>query len=587
MEPWRQLGRSIKLRHLIFLLLLAPAIIPLATSTYLLTRHNREILETQEKSFLASSAETLSRELSDYLADIEADVQQLGRGLLLAPGPKRIEERLRQPWVERYFTAYILENSSWLRTLRVLDLEGAGPWLGAGGLGEEARQALDSSFERARSRRQPIFDFLRISATNEPTAVLSVPIVAATGQGSSEPEMVLQAIVRLEPLGRVFRHEAEGQVAIFLIDAQGDVLWSEGAAPTTVEEITSSNLVRDFVQRPLNLIAEYTMGIEGRNRRMLGQVSPVRETGWGVVVHKPAATAFAAVREMVFTAVLSTAILVGIALALAMLVANRFSAPIQRLAESTHQIAEGRFGRRVEVDWMGREIVDLARDFNRMSDHLQSHVERLKEAARANRDLFISSLRAFSAAIDAKDPYTRGHSERVASYCRIIAHYLGLSEELQERVWISGLLHDVGKIGVGDDILKKGGVLSDQEYAQMKLHPVIGEEILSPIEQLRETLPAVRWHHEAWNGKGYPDGLAGEDIPLIARIVAVADTFDAVTTTRPYQHAYTGNYGLETIKKLAGTRFDAKVVTAFLRACDEGAISRTGGRSESREAVSV
>ena len=137
---------------------------------------------------------------------------------------------------------------------------------------------------------------------------------------------------------------------------------------------------------------------------------------------------------------------------------------------------------------------------------------------------------------------------------------------------MAGVLHDVGKIGVEDRILKKGGVLTAEEYEQMKLHPVVGEEILRPLEPLREMLPAIRWHHEAWNGRGYPDGLRGEQIPLIARIVAVADTFDAITTNRPYQRAYSPDYAVQTITKLTGARFDAKVVTAFLRAFQQGAI---------------
>ena len=106
----------------------------------------------------------------------------------------------------------------------------------------------------------------------------------------------------------------------------------------------------------------------------------------------------------------------------------------------------------------------------------------------------------------------------------------------------------------------------------MKLHPVIGAEIMSRIEQLREMIPAIRWHHEGWNGKGYPDGIKGEQIPLMARIVAVADTFDAITTNRPYQQAYENDFAVETVRKLAGTRFDAKVVSAFLRAFESGQI---------------
>jgi len=233
------------------------------------------------------------------------------------------------------------------------------------------------------------------------------------------------------------------------------------------------------------------------------------------------------------------------------------------------------------------EFADLAEDFNQMSGHVGRYVQQLRQAAQVNRDLFIGSLRAFVAAIDAKDPYTRGHSERVAAVSRVIARSLGLPEDVQHKIWIGALLHDVGKIGVEDQVLRKAGKLSEEEFDQMKAHTVIGAEIMTPIEQIREMIPAIRSHHEAWNGRGYPDGLRGEQIPLYARIVGVADTFDAITTNRPYQKAYSLQFAVETITRLTGSRFDAKIVTAFLRAFEAGdvraACESVGGRYEDEQ----
>ena len=170
---------------------------------------------------------------------------------------------------------------------------------------------------------------------------------------------------------------------------------------------------------------------------------------------------------------------------------------------------------------------------------------------------------------------------------RTIARHLGQSEEFQTRVWIGGVLHDVGKIGIEDRILKKGGVLTSEEYEQMKLHPTIGADIMTPIDQLREMIPGIRWHHEAWNGQGYPDKLKAEQIPLIARVIAVADCFDAITTNRPYQRAYTAEFAVETITKLAGSRFDARVVTAFLRAFEGGEIRAREEQAETAQAAAA
>ena len=291
-----------------------------------------------------------------------------------------------------------------------------------------------------------------------------------------------------------------------------------------------------------------------------------------MVVQRPLAGAFRAVDKMVFNTVLFSLLLVFLALFFAFYFARVFSQPIQRLAETSHGIAAGDFGRRVEVGGLSRELVELADDFNLMSDHVETYVAKLQAAARLNRELFIGSLRAFAAAIDAKDPCTRGHSERVATLSRAVGRHLLLGEEMLDKLWIGALLHDVGKIGIDDRILKKGGVLTPEEYDEMKAHPVIGADILSPIEQLRDILAVVRWHHECWNGRGYPDGLRGEAIPLLARIVSVVDSFDAITTSRPYHEGYTAEFAIETITRLAGSRFDAKIVTAFLHASERGEI---------------
>ena len=160
----------------------------------------------------------------------------------------------------------------------------------------------------------------------------------------------------------------------------------------------------------------------------------------------------------------------------------------------------------------------------------------------------------------------------MARYSRAIARYLGLPKDQQQRVWISAVLHDIGKIGVEDRVLLKMGRLTDEEFDKMKQHPVIGADIVEPISALRNMLPGIRWHHEAWNGSGYPDGLSGEEIPMMARIIGVADTFDAITTNRPYQTASPPEFALQTIKKLTGSRFDARIVTAFLLAYESGDI---------------
>lgn len=175
------------------------------------------------------------------------------------------------------------------------------------------------------------------------------------------------------------------------------------------------------------------------------------------------------------------------------------------------------------------------------------------------RALFVGTVKALTAAIDAKDRYTFGHSERVAWMGRALARDMGLSEADAERVHIAGLVHDVGKIGVPEAVLTKPGKLTDDEFAMIRMHPTIGNRILEGVPLLEDVLPGVLHHHERWDGRGYPYGLAGEDIPRIARVLAVADTFDAMSSNRSYRPALSRAAVLAEIGRSAGTQLDPDI----------------------------
>jgi putative nucleotidyltransferase with HDIG domain len=179
-------------------------------------------------------------------------------------------------------------------------------------------------------------------------------------------------------------------------------------------------------------------------------------------------------------------------------------------------------------------------------------------------DMYISTVKSLAAAIDANDPYTRGHSERVTRFSLLIAKELGLDDKIQKNVELCALLHDVGKLGVPVSVLRKKDKLTDEDWKLIRRHPVLGAEIVSPIRQLKELIPNIRHHHERYDGKGYPDNLKGEEIPLISRILAVADTFDALTSERPYRNGLSDKAALEEIEMCKGTQLDPACVDAFL-----------------------
>ena len=282
---------------------------------------------------------------------------------------------------------------------------------------------------------------------------------------------------------------------------------------------------------------------------MIGTYSTIPDLNWAVVAERSLEVARedAGVNELNAQALKFVIVVAFGALILGYIFAVGISTPIRALAASTQAISRGEFHERAPVRGAA-EISELAETFNSMAGDMEQYVERLKLAAQENRELFLNSIRMVAAAIDEKDPYTRGHSGRVAKYSLILANELGLSEAEIDTLRISALLHDVGKIGVDDRILKKPGKLTDEEFDQMKEHPAKGASIMRPVSQLKDMIPGIELHHERIDGQGYPHGLKGDEIPMMARIIAVGDAVDAITTDRPYHSGHDLEYALGQIQ---------------------------------------
>ena len=254
----------------------------------------------------------------------------------------------------------------------------------------------------------------------------------------------------------------------------------------------------------------------------------------------------------------------GVALPLSAWLARRVSRPISACVRGALDIARGHFGRQVTVT-VRNEVGELAYTFNHMSRELASYDRENRRLIAALEAGYLATLRSLASAIDAKDPSTRGHSERVAELAVAVGEELGLDEGARKALAYGGLLHDVGKIGISEAILHKSEALAPDEMQQMRAHPVIGAEILRGVAFLEAAAPAVRSHHERWDGAGYPDRLAGQAIPLVARIVNAVDTFDACTTERPYQPVLPLEDAVEVLVRLRGTQIDPVVCDALVR----------------------
>jgi HD-GYP domain-containing protein (c-di-GMP phosphodiesterase class II) len=204
--------------------------------------------------------------------------------------------------------------------------------------------------------------------------------------------------------------------------------------------------------------------------------------------------------------------------------------------------------------------------------HLAVQNELLEVALEAARqyeemhEIFIGTIASLANAIDAKSSWTKGHSERVMTLTLRLAREMGLDQEETEQLRIAALLHDVGKIGIIEALLEKPARLSDEEFPPMRLHPAMGVAILAPIQRLRDILPGILHHHESFDGSGYPAGLKGEDIPLPARIIAVADAYDAMVSGRPYRKGRSLDNAVEELERCAGSQFDPSIVRHFITA---------------------
>ena len=195
--------------------------------------------------------------------------------------------------------------------------------------------------------------------------------------------------------------------------------------------------------------------------------------------------------------------------------------------------------------------------------------QEIKESLLKTEKLTYQIMETLVQTIEAKDQYTKGHSKRVAQYSKLIAQRKGMNEEEQKSIYNMGMLHDIGKIGIADNIINKRGKLTDSEYSMIKSHSVVGYNILKNMNEIKDIEYGARWHHERYDGKGYPDGLAGEEIPLYARIIAVSDAYDAMTSNRSYRSVLSQKKVRSEIEKGRGYQFDPEIADIMLEIIDE------------------
>jgi putative nucleotidyltransferase with HDIG domain len=537
-------------------------VVPVALVGMTQSSRNQDYLTTKERQYLSRQAAGLASEMSLFFSGHRTQLESTVRAL-------ERTEAFDRPFFERLLQGIAAEPGRSFAYLEVRTVDGDGTYVTS--LGPSQSTALS---DRVQAVHEQTLDSGEVVALELPlpgleagSLLYSFPLRTESGATWG----TFSGAVDLEPIERRLQQDATGGFFISLIDDQGRIVVSSDPE-LHGRSLAASQLVTDFLRRPMRLTQTYDHPVHADAGEVLGSAAPMPGLGWGVIVERPTAEAFAMVRAMRKRTLLVTGVAALLALAIGFALSRRLIQPIQRLAGASSEIADGNLAVRADVDGTD-ELAQLAGNFNNMAGSIETLVRRLKQALRQNQELFLETIRTLAAAIDAKDPYTRGHSERVSSYSMAIARHLGLNQEEVFRVRIAAILHDVGKLGVNDQILNKPGGLTEDEFDMMKRHVEIGAQIMSPIRMLRDIIPGIRNHHETWEGSGYPDKLAGDEIPMVARIIGVSDTFDAMTTTRPYQKAMTLDFVLDKMRSMAGSRFDPQVVDAFLAAVEAGDIT--------------
>ena len=568
----------IPLLYVILGVLLAISVLPMYFYSAQIETMNRERLKTNEMLLQNTVTRSLADDISQHREALQMMLTNLSSSIQVmmlanASGNDLSAQKLLTPELRAMLENFV-SSSNDIAYATLLNADAKG--VSAGRIEPDAflQRELERAFQAAREGRAYSGQPLMVGSGKSARTVMLV----------SSPIMydghflgMIGSVVDMDYLIRRLQQVSLTGLMPYVVDSQGRLVAAATAQYATGQDMTHFEIVRSFVDEgskaQLAATREFTVSNDNGKAatEMLGTYSPVTSLDWAVVVQKPREDAYRGIYEMQRTGRLLAWLAVFVSVGLSILSARRITSPLQVLTQSSQAIARGDFSQRVHLKTR-TEIGELATTFNTMSEDLEQFVEDLKRAADANKALFMGSIQMLAGAVDEKDPYTRGHSDRVTKYSMMIAREMGLDPGFLEILRVSAQLHDVGKIGIEDRILKKPGALTPEEFEIMKTHTTKGANILRPVPQLREMLPGIELHHEALNGRGYPYGLKGDEIPLLARVIAVADTFDALTTNRPYQRAYDPVEALRIIQNLSGQRLDPRAVAALLAVFERGEI---------------
>lgn len=546
----------------LLLLMLAAAAIPTALVAWLTVQDTRELLVRDAQELAQERVKQLRLKAQRLLDEPTRSAAVLAR----VPG------FLQLPIAEQQtHLASILTQRRELTALTLFDRERRRiPHLQAFAFRDVPPTELAEHEERAQAllpaEEVRYSEIYWSPSRGEPVVTLTFPIgLPPQGYGAAE--------VSLKGLSDVLASERIGSSGFaYVVDARGRLVAGAvpgaGALTSVAARPVVAHLVRTLEASPAaETFHVGNYGGEG-GQRVVGAYAVVPEIRWGVVSEQPMAAAYSQVAAMERRSLWVLLGAIAVALGLAAVFSRSVTRPLRRLIAGALELARGKFGLQVHAT-ARNELGELARTFNYMSQQLSAYDSENRRLYESLEQGYLDTIVALANAIDSKDAYTRGHSQRVSDVSIAIGAELGLTGSELKWLKFGGILHDVGKIGIVESILCKQSRLTDDEMVIMREHPQIGDTMVDGISFLEPVRAAIRSHHERWDGSGYPDGLKGQDIPLAARIVNCADTFDACTSTRPYQSAMTVEQALLVMERLRGSQLDPEVLDALRRVVEK------------------
>ena len=536
---------------------------------------NRERLITNERLLQNTVTRSLADDFSQHQGSLRLMLGNLASAVQVTSGGDITGGQVQAPELRALLENFV-SSSPDLAYATLLNSEGKG--VSAGRVTPDAflRREMERAYVASHSGQG--YNGCALVLGSGKSAVTVMLVSTPVTYGGRFLGMVA-TVVDLQFMINRLQEATKGGLTPYVVDSEGRLVAAATSDYVTGQDMTGLEIVRNFVDQgsQAQFVAptvEFELKQGKKSTKMLGTYSPALNLDWAVIAQKPRDEAYRGVYEMESAARKLAIMAVMVSLAVGFFAARWVSHPLEVLTASSRAIARGDFSQRVYVK-SRTEIGELADTFNHMTEELEHFVLDLRRAAAENRELFLNSIQMLAGAVDEKDPYTRGHSDRVTKYSVMIATEMGLAEESIEIVRVAAQLHDVGKIGIEDRILKKPGALTNEEFAIMKMHTTKGANILREVTQLKEMIPGIELHHESLDGRGYPHGLKDDQIPLLPRIIAVADTFDALTTNRPYQQAHDPQEALRIIRSLSGKRLDPHAVTSICAIYDRGEIRVT------------